>query len=95
MTVDEFKILLQESLKPFLDQMKSELKESSKEESNLVNIKVVMEKLQVTKPTIYNWINKGIIKPLKLGGKVLFDLPVILNSMKLYDHNLRRELKGF
>src|SRR5665647_3192162 len=83
LTVDQFKILLQETLRSLLDGIKKELEESSKEESDLVNIKVVMEKLQVTKPTIYNWIKKGIIKPQKIGGKVLFDLRDILYSIKI------------
>jgi excisionase family DNA binding protein len=95
LTVDQFKTLLQESFKSFLKQMKSELQETSKEESNLVNIKVVMEKLQVTKPTIYNWIKKGIIRPQKIGGKVLFDLQDILKSIKIYDSKLRRGSKDF
>ena len=90
LTVDQFKSLLQESLQPFLNEMKSGLQESLKEESNLVNIKVVMETLQVTKPTIYNWINKGIIKSQKIGGKVLFDLPEILKSIKNNDYQFGR-----
>ena len=85
LTIDQFKTVLQESFKSFLNQMKSELQEVSKEESNLVNIKVVMEKLQVTKPTIYNWIKKDIIKSQKIGGKVLFDLAVILKDIKSND----------
>jgi len=95
LTVNQFKNLLQETLRSLLDGIKKELEESSKEESHLVNIKVVMEKLQVTKPTIYNWIKKGIIRPQKIGGKVLFDLPVILNSMKMHDCKLRRGTRDF
>ena len=53
-----------------------------------------MEKLQVTKPTVYNWIKKGYIQPQKLGGKVLFDLPVILKSLKMHDH-IRRRTSAF
>src|SRR5665647_1724047 len=83
MTIDDFKILLQESLKSLLNDVKKEIQESAQEKSDLVNIKVVMEKLQVTKPTIYNWIKKGIIKPQKIGGKVLFDLRDILYSIKI------------
>jgi predicted DNA-binding transcriptional regulator AlpA len=90
LTIDQFKTILQESFKSFLSEMKSELEQSSKEESNLVNIKVVMEKLQVTKPTIYNWINKGLIKPQKMGGKVLFDLSVILQNIKTKDYEFGR-----
>jgi len=90
LTVKQFKDLLDESFKSFFKDMKSEIETNAKEESNLVNIKTVMEKLQVTKPTIYNWIKKGYIKPQKMGGKVLFDLPVILKSLKMYDHMRRR-----
>jgi len=90
LTIDQFKDLLKDSLKSFLNEMKSEIEANSKEESNLVNIKVVMEKLQVTKPTVYNWINKGIIKSQKIGGKVLFDLPAILKDIKSNDWKFGR-----
>jgi len=90
LTIEQFNKLLNESFKSFFKDMKSEIEANANQESNLVNIKTVMEKLQVTKPTIYNWIKKGYIKPQKMGGKVLFDLPVILKSLKMYDHMRRR-----
>lgn len=95
LTVDELNELLQKSFATFLKQMKAEIEAASTEETNLVNIKVVMERLQVTKPTIYNWIKKGYIQPQKIGGKVLFDLPVILKSSKMYNHNLRKSSSNF
>ncbi len=95
LTVDELNELLQKSFTTFLKELQTEVKENSIEESNLVNIKVVMEKLKVTKPTVYNWIKKGYIKPQKIGGKVLFDLPVILKSLKMYDHRLRRGVTDY
>jgi len=95
LTIDQFKDLLNDSFKSFLIQMKSEVEANSKEESNLVNMKVVTAKLEVTKPTVYNWIKKGIIKPQKIGGKVLFDLTDILKTMKMHDDKLRRGLRDF
>lgn len=94
LTIEQFQKLLNESFKSFFKDMKTEIEATSKEESNLVNIKVVMEKLQVTKPTIYNWIKKGLITPQKIGGKVLFDLPVILKSLKKDDY-MKRRTPGF
>ncbi len=85
MTVTEFQKVLQEGLKPFLEQMKLKIEENANKQSELVNIKIVMGKLQVTKPTIYNWIKKGIIQPQKIGGKVLFDLAKILRDIKSTD----------
>jgi predicted DNA-binding transcriptional regulator AlpA len=95
LTIDEFKTILHEFSKSFLKEMKSDLQESFKKETNLVNIKVIMEKLQVTKPTIYNWKKKGIIKPEKVGGKVYYDLQAILRDTKQYDGLLRRGDKYF
>lgn len=95
LTVDQFNELLQKTFTSFLKELKSEVEAISKEESNLVNIKIVTEKLKVTKPTVYNWINKGYIKPRKMGGKVLFDLSEILKTMKMYDHRLRTRFRDF
>ena len=82
LTVDELITLIQNTFKPLLESKISELQESSKAESNLVSAKVVMKKLEVSKPTIYNWLNKGLIKCQKIGGKTLFDLPEILRDIK-------------
>jgi len=37
-------------------------------------VKEVMEMFQVTKPTVYSWINKNIIKAVKIGNRTLFEL---------------------
>lgn len=87
LTVAQFQVVLQEGLKPFLEQMKLEIEGNATKQSELVNIKIVMKKLQVTKPTIYNWIKKGIIQPQKIGGKVLFDLAKILKDIKNKDND--------
>ena len=54
-----------------------------------------MEKLKVTKPTIYSWKRKGIIHPQKMGGKVFYDLQAILKNIKMNDCKLRRGDSNF
>lgn len=38
----------------------------------LYTIKEVLEMLRISRTTLYRHIDNGLIKPLKLGGKVLF-----------------------
>lgn len=38
----------------------------------LYTIKEVMDMLRISRTTLYRHIESGLIKPLKLGGKVLF-----------------------
>lgn len=53
---------------------------------NLVNIKRVIQELDVSKATIYNRFKKGVIESKKIGRKVLFDLNAIINSLKTNEH---------
>lgn len=43
------------------------------QESKKLTRKQVAEKLQVSLVTLHSYINKGLLTPYKIGGKVLFD----------------------
>jgi len=45
------------------------------------SISKLIELFETTRPTIYSWIKKGLLKPIKLGGRVYFnhkDIEVLL-----------------
>jgi len=93
LTVEQFQGLLNNSLKSFLKEMKTEIEiEASQkaEESKLVDMKKLMEVLQITKPTIYKWMRLELINSHKIGGKRLFDLPVILADIKKNNYKFGR-----
>jgi excisionase family DNA binding protein len=58
------------------------IKKIEPEKKGLVRIEQVCATLFVTKPTIYNWIKRGIIKPRKIGNRTLFDMDEILEEIK-------------
>ena len=54
------------------------------EDSTMPFIKMaeVMELLQVTKPTIYDWVNKGYFKMYRLGSRTYFHRDEIIEFIK-------------
>ena len=65
-----------------LEKFKENIEQAKKLPENLVNIKRVMTELGISKATVYNWKAKGLIKPVKAGGKTLFNLSDIMKSIK-------------
>lgn len=60
----------------FFDQLKQELslsKEEPKPEVHLYTISKLVSLFDTTRPTIYSWIEMGLLKPIKLGGRVYFN----------------------
>lgn len=64
------------------------LENSTKDEPNeeiLLTIADLVKKFQVTRPTIYAWIEKGLLKKIPLGGRVLFhpdDIDTLIQEMR-------------
>ena len=53
------------------------------QESKLLTRVQVCERLHITLPTIYSWTKKGLLKPVKVGSRVLFredDIKELLKS---------------
>lgn len=54
-------------------------------EDKLLTIADLVKKFQVTRPTIYAWIEKGLLKKISLGGRVLFhpdDIDTLIQEMR-------------
>lgn len=52
-------------------------------EISLYTISKLVTLFDTTRPTIYSWIEKGLLKPIKLGGRVYFnhkDIETLLES---------------
>jgi predicted DNA-binding transcriptional regulator AlpA len=55
----------------------------SQPEIRLYTISKLVILFTTTRPTIYSWIEKGLLKPIKLGGRVYFnqkDIETLLES---------------
>jgi excisionase family DNA binding protein len=59
----------------------------------LVKIEELLSTLKVTKPTIYNWIKRGLIKPRKMGNRTLFDLEEVFVELKYNPSKFRNTEK--
>jgi hypothetical protein len=66
---EELKSLIKESLIELFDD-RGDLFQWDPNE--LVKIDFVMDKFKITRPTVYQWIEKGILPDLKIGGKRFF-----------------------
>lgn len=66
------------------------------EERKWYRIAEVADMLNATKPTIYNYINRGWLKKTRVGGKTLVsgDLTKIISSRPLHTNYPRQEVKG-
>lgn len=54
-------------------------------------VKEVMEMFQVTKPTVYSWINKNIIKAVKIGNRTLFELEDLRKALSAENYYMPPE----
>lgn len=55
----------------------------SQPELRLYTMSRLLILFEATRPTIYSWIEKGLLKPIKLGGRVYFnqkDIETLLES---------------
>ncbi|WP_445957864.1 helix-turn-helix transcriptional regulator [Yeosuana sp.] len=59
---------------------------NSKSEDALLTISDLTEKFSVSRPTIYSWIKKGLLKRISIEGRVLFDpndIRMLIDNKKL------------
>ena len=72
---------LKNNLAPKLDN-----KENGKQtEDELLTITDLIKKFKVTRPTIYAWMEKGLLKKIPIGGRVLFhpnDINELINRLR-------------
>ncbi len=74
-------------LKEFRKIIKEELSETRKEdttseETPYIKIDAVCKILQISKPTVYQWIRDGIIKIYKVSSRTYFNKEEILDFLK-------------
>ena len=74
-------------LKAFRKIIKEELSETRKEdttseETPYIKIDTVCKILQVSKPTVYQWVKKNIIKIYKVSSRTYFNKEEIIDFLK-------------
>ncbi len=73
-------------LKPFIEKL---LKgNDKKKEDELLTPKQVADILKCTKPTLWNWEQKDILKPLRFGGLVRYSKSQIDEFIISREHNI-------
>ena len=52
------------------------------EENQFMRITEVCDVLSITKPTIYVWCEKGVLKPIKIQSRVYFDRKEVMSLLE-------------
>jgi excisionase family DNA binding protein len=74
---DELKEMIQDCINQELGKFPSQ----SKETSDLIKAKEASELLQVSKVTLYNWMNDGVITGYYLGSRLYFKKSELIDSL--------------
>jgi len=77
----------EELLDKFREIIKEEIRKNTKDptdfnESPFIKIGEVCRILQVSKPTVYHWVNKDLIKIYKISSRSYFNKEEILDFLK-------------
>lgn len=64
--------LLKKLVKEAVIEATAHLSQKTEEEKELLSMQQAVEMLHVTRQTIRNWEKKGLVKPIRVGGRVLF-----------------------
>lgn len=59
--------------------------DEKKTEDELLTISDLVKKFKVTRPTIYAWMQKGLLKKISIGGRVLFhpkEINELINQLR-------------
>jgi|AntAceMinimDraft_9_1070365.scaffolds.fasta_scaffold00307_11 excisionase family DNA binding protein len=75
--LEEIKELLQEIFNPKFEKILNQVKEPS----DLIKAKEACALLQVSKVTLYNWMNEGIITGYYLGSRLYFKKSELIESL--------------
>lgn len=72
-----------ELIKEFKDELLQDLEKkiNSKEPNLYYTAKQICDRFSISKPTLHEWRNKGIVETYRLGGKVFFRLDQIESAM--------------
>jgi excisionase family DNA binding protein len=65
------------------------LQKSLEKQSQLITISQLIKLFSTSRPTIYAWIDKKLLNPIKIGGRVYFnkqDIEKLLEASKSHKH---------
>jgi excisionase family DNA binding protein len=80
------------ALELFKDELNLEpetLQKSLEKQSQLITISQLTKLFSTSRPTIYAWIDKKLLNPIKIGGRVYFnkqDIEKLLEASKSHKH---------
>ena len=77
-TKEDLKILIKETLSEVIASAPASEQKTSKK----LTRKEVAELLHISLPTLHSYINKGLVCPQKIGGRVLFDAREVEEAME-------------
>lgn len=75
--VDEFINLIRNELKT--NSFTENTPQINSVETKFLKIQEVCKILHITKPTVYHWAEKGILKPIKIQSRIYFDKDDIIS----------------
>ena len=77
-TKEDLKILIKETLSEVIASAPTSEPKTAKK----LTRKEVAEMLHISLPTLHSYINKGLVCPQKIGGRVLFDAVEVEQAME-------------
>jgi excisionase family DNA binding protein len=85
MTKGELRALIIDTVKEALSSQRDTIEQTLKvTEEGLATVKQVCTHFQISKPTLYNWLKKGIIAKYKAGNGTRFKISEITKAMREY-----------
>ena len=79
LTTEELKAIFGEVIKTQLDDVKKHLQ--PKEPNRYLTRQDVANMLQIDLSSVWNWTNKGILKPHQISGRVYYKLDEVENAI--------------
>lgn len=80
--VDDLKNIIQEVIDENLNSSPPDNQPQNEQPDELLNIKDAAKVLNVSVPTMFNYKRKGIIPFYRIGRRVFFKRPELINSLK-------------
>lgn len=83
--------IFKDFVKEALSEHRNELKKAEELKNPLLNIDDIAKRFKVTKATIHNWINRGIITGMKVGKNRYFTEEEVRAALSKYNFNKHLE----
>lgn len=82
-TFTQLQSLVTESVQTALENAAPLLEPISKEPSEIIDSKTLMERLDISEPTVIRWRQKGKIPYLQIGTAIRYDYPKVLAALEV------------